>query len=330
MADFIITTDGLDRHGGRILPLGVDVSAFEKNPVMLNGHWGDVVGRWENLQLSADGRQMTATAIFDETGQEGAEIARKVNDGFLNACSVGVRVLEWSEDPNLMLQGQRWETITKCELLEVSIVDVPANPDAIVLRRSISNQQSQDIKVTKDTKFQAGDILHFSYNVNMKEDKKTAEIKTTAPVAAQEGEVKTVEQTEAEKSTEADKVGILVAKSLATVEARNAEIKADFDSLKKSFDELQADKDAQNQTILKQSETIETLQKSVKELATVIASITGKPTTEKDNGGINISKTNKAINDKLATTKAFLDERVAGGFMSRKEADRVLANYSKI
>jgi hypothetical protein len=60
-----------------------------------------------------------------------AEIARKVDEGFLNACSIGFQILAISEDPADMLAGQTYPTITKCQLMEISIVDIPSNMNAV-------------------------------------------------------------------------------------------------------------------------------------------------------------------------------------------------------
>ena len=49
--------------------------------------------------------------------------------------SAGLDILETSEDAELLVQGQTCPTITKSKLFEVSLVDVGANDDAIVLQK---------------------------------------------------------------------------------------------------------------------------------------------------------------------------------------------------
>ena len=49
--------------------------------------------------------------------------------------SAGLDILETSEDPELLVQGQTSPTVTKSKLFEVSLVDIGANDDAIVLQK---------------------------------------------------------------------------------------------------------------------------------------------------------------------------------------------------
>ena len=50
--------------------------------------------------------------------------------------SAGIEILEMSEDPKLLKPGQTRPTITKSRLIEVSIVDIGANDDALVLTQN--------------------------------------------------------------------------------------------------------------------------------------------------------------------------------------------------
>ena len=47
--------------------------------------------------------------------------------------SAGIEILEWSEDPQYLVQGQTRPTIVKWKLEEVSVVDIGANDDALQL-----------------------------------------------------------------------------------------------------------------------------------------------------------------------------------------------------
>ena len=155
---FKITDDSLDRHSERVMPDGVDVSHFKNHPVMFYNHhrsvdayWADgnatkitPIGKWENI-TSKDGA-IYADAVIDTQDPLGKEVFRKVQNGIINACSIGFRAVEWSDDEELKLQGQRGYTITKSELLEVSIVDIPSNRNAIKVNsefnKNINNKDS--------------------------------------------------------------------------------------------------------------------------------------------------------------------------------------------
>ena len=137
--EFVIWDESIaDRDGDRILLDGLEFSNFEKNPVMFFNHvrgssWTDeveslVIGKWSNIRR--EGSKLLATPVFDMNDPAAAEIARKVEEGFLNACSIGFRSLETS-DAMPYIPGQRYPTIVRAELLEVSIVEIPANQNAV-------------------------------------------------------------------------------------------------------------------------------------------------------------------------------------------------------
>lgn len=134
----IWTDEQLNSYGFRVLTSGIELSRFEKNPIMLfNHHRSDLgkkdeilpIGIWKEYAIGDDGT-MSGVPVFDMNDEFAATIAAKVEGGFLTACSIGIRVIEVSEDPRLMLPGQTRPTVTRCELREVSIVDIPANPNA--------------------------------------------------------------------------------------------------------------------------------------------------------------------------------------------------------
>jgi HK97 family phage prohead protease len=72
--------------------------------------------------------------IFDTNDNFAKTIKSKVLQGFISACSIGFRVLAISEDKKDMVSGQKYPTITKSELYEVSLVDIPSNANAVKLR----------------------------------------------------------------------------------------------------------------------------------------------------------------------------------------------------
>lgn len=61
--------------------------------------------------------------------------------------SVGIDIVEESEDPEVIVPGQKYKTITKSKLFEVSVVDIGANDDAIVMRKN-----GEQITLGKDGK----------------------------------------------------------------------------------------------------------------------------------------------------------------------------------
>lgn len=136
---FVLTDDSVDRHYERVLVSGVKTENFEKNPVMLYQHrqdsyWSDKfaplpIGYWKDIKK--EGNKITAEPVFNDT-ELGQQVKDLVNHGTLNACSIGFRAISYSNDPAVMMPGQKYATITEAELLECSIVMIPANPNAVM------------------------------------------------------------------------------------------------------------------------------------------------------------------------------------------------------
>lgn len=134
--EFIINTDRVNSYGTRVLTSGIDLEQFKRNPVLLYMHRrgfydGEpmVIGRVENLRT--DGDQLIGTPIFDL--EFASKIARKWDNDFLRMCSAGLEPIEFSSAPEHVVPGQIRETIIKSKLMEVSIVDIGANDDALKL-----------------------------------------------------------------------------------------------------------------------------------------------------------------------------------------------------
>ena len=129
---FILSDNSVNSHGFIVKTEGIDTTRFCKNPIMLYNHDrnGGIIGRWEKLRV-VDGK-LLADAVFDEKDGLGAMINDKVKRGFINSVSIGMNPLE-----EIIENGVR--TVIKSELIEVSIVDIPANPNAVKTLRNSKN-----------------------------------------------------------------------------------------------------------------------------------------------------------------------------------------------
>jgi hypothetical protein len=87
----------------------------------------------ENLRK--DGDNLIGTPVFDEQDAFAKKIADKWERGFLKMASAGLDLVEQSTEATLLLPGQTRATVTKSKLIEVSIVDIGANDDALALYR---------------------------------------------------------------------------------------------------------------------------------------------------------------------------------------------------
>ena len=131
---FIISDESVNRYGYRILSRGMSTASFEKNPVVFYNHgtFSLPIGKGKNLQHEVDGT-ITLDIDFDMEDEQAVAVQKKAERGFLNACSVGIDVLETSTDASLVLTGQTRPTVTRSELLELSICGIPGNRNALRL-----------------------------------------------------------------------------------------------------------------------------------------------------------------------------------------------------
>lgn len=141
---FVVSDESLNKYGTRVLTDGIDLSEFRENPVLFWNHKRDdegifgtsaknhyPIGRWENLRVEEG--KLIADAVLDLKDTTGAKVAQKIRDGFIKAASIGIEVHGMSENPDQLLAGQTRPTITDSKLLEISIVDIPANGNALKL-----------------------------------------------------------------------------------------------------------------------------------------------------------------------------------------------------
>lgn len=149
VGNFIVTTDSIDRHSERVLPSGAKIKSFKSNPVMLYNHLRPSffspnanlpIGKWGNISIGEKSIEMEAF-ISDGT-DESRKVLELVKDGVIRTASIGFRPLKWSDDEKDKLPGQKGLTITEYELIEVSLVDIPANPDAV--QKSIDGSENTE------------------------------------------------------------------------------------------------------------------------------------------------------------------------------------------
>jgi phage head maturation protease len=142
---FKISDESINSYGFRVLTNGIDLTQFKQNPIMLWNHnrsYGSSednilpIGYWQNMTVENGALFGDPVFSADAFAQR---IATMVEEGTLRACSIGIRTVEASSDPSVVLQGQRYETVTKSVLREVSITDIPSNINAVALYDDVGN-----------------------------------------------------------------------------------------------------------------------------------------------------------------------------------------------
>jgi HK97 family phage prohead protease len=134
--EFVLSDATVDRYGDVIEPAGWDLRWFKQNPIALFGHDNAFpIGRWENIRV--EGGKLVAKLAFAAEGTSARidEMRKLVEQGILRAVSVGFKPVEYEAlDPKRPGRGQRYK---KQELLETSLVSVPANPAALAVAKSL-------------------------------------------------------------------------------------------------------------------------------------------------------------------------------------------------
>ena len=114
---------------------GVILEQFQKNPVMLWMHWrGMIIGLIKNIKV--ENGEITGEPYFDEVREESKMAKQQWEKGSLRMGSPNFEVIETSDDPALLKEGQTRPTITKCKLVEFSMVDIGGNDNNIRLSYS--------------------------------------------------------------------------------------------------------------------------------------------------------------------------------------------------
>ena len=129
-----ISNERLNSYGTRVLTSGMDLDQYNRNPILLYMHErGQVIGIVKDLRV--DGADVTGELVFDEATELSRRCKKQWEFGSLKMVSVGIDILEMSESSEHLVPGQTRPTITKSKLFEVSLVDIGANDDALVLHK---------------------------------------------------------------------------------------------------------------------------------------------------------------------------------------------------
>lgn len=135
--EFVLSDATIDRYGDVVEPDGWDLKSFKKNPIALFGHNSNFpIGKWSDLRVEAGKLIGRLTLAKRGTSYRLDELIGLVEQGILRAVSVGFRPLKSEPlNPEKPYGAQRY---LKHELLETSLVSVPANPAALSLAKSMN------------------------------------------------------------------------------------------------------------------------------------------------------------------------------------------------
>ncbi len=149
----VISTASMDRYNDVIDVEGWNLRNFRKNPVVLKDHRytvDNIIGKAVNIEKRGDGLYATTKFHDSEVGREAMSLvesgvakawsvgfrsidAHHVRDGVKQKCDVckkmREKILRGRDPEDVWVHGRHY---TKAELLEYSLVAIPANQDVVM------------------------------------------------------------------------------------------------------------------------------------------------------------------------------------------------------
>jgi HK97 family phage prohead protease len=132
--EYVMSDSSVDRMGDVIDQAGWELDNFQRNPVALFGHDSRFpIGKWANVAVR-DGRLTGRLELMPPVSERLKEIRAAVAAGVLRAVSVGFHSNNSEPLPGSKSGGIRFN---QAELVECSLVAVPANPNALAIARAV-------------------------------------------------------------------------------------------------------------------------------------------------------------------------------------------------
>ncbi len=148
---FVASTEKVARDGLIINADGWQLDNFRANPGFLWHH--DYMGNRAPIgkvtQVEVDKKnRLIADVVFDQGDQFAVDVERKYREGFMNAVSVG-----WDTQEIAPPRGaDSAARVLKAELLDISAVNIPGDPNALMERqkRALADQARELLTLVDD------------------------------------------------------------------------------------------------------------------------------------------------------------------------------------
>jgi hypothetical protein len=148
-ATFVISTDDPDRVDDVVTTKGIYLDNFKVNPIAFYGHQAIIlpIGKWAEREsnrctIKLREHQATGTCYFSQKTREAEQVFALVTEGILRATSIGFNPMEEPQPrdgrKSNPLTMQRGYVFPRVDLLEVSIVGIPAQPTATLVREVLA------------------------------------------------------------------------------------------------------------------------------------------------------------------------------------------------
>ncbi len=145
---FVISSEAVNSLGFRVRTSGIDLTDFNKNPLLLWMHQrpkGDrldevlPIGYWADLELK-DGK-ITGVPMFDDTDPFAVKIYNKVENGTIKMASAGLKPFQFAE-----VDGEKW--LETSSLQEASMCDIGSNKESLA-SIALYNDENKLIKLSE-------------------------------------------------------------------------------------------------------------------------------------------------------------------------------------
>jgi hypothetical protein len=148
--EFLLSDSSVNAYSFRLMTNGYQLAEYAKNPIGYHMHDREagVLLRWDDLRIEGDA--VYGKPVINMSHPRAEQTVNEIEDGFLNAASVGhIVVLELSDDPSHKLPGQIGPTALKWYNREASLVDIPGNYNAL---QKLYDQDQNELNLSDFTK----------------------------------------------------------------------------------------------------------------------------------------------------------------------------------
>jgi HK97 family phage prohead protease len=146
---FVGSNEEIDRDNEKIVYSAWKLKNYKKNPVILMGHnyQAAPVAKAKKVWVDKQNKSLMFDIEFPEpeVSSIGDSLYKLYKNGFMSATSVGFR-----PNPQKIKYGKEgtdepWRTFNEVELLELSLVSVPANPTALLTSKSMEAAKKKGV-----------------------------------------------------------------------------------------------------------------------------------------------------------------------------------------
>jgi HK97 family phage prohead protease len=141
---FAISSGNADRLGDVIDQNGIELARYKNNPIVLWAHDSTQLPIGRATSIYVMNNRLQATMQFG-SGRFAKGVEEAVRNGTVNATSIGFQPLAWDFSRN----RSGGIDFAKIELLEFSIVPIPANADCLLLGMADPTGKSVDARAKR-------------------------------------------------------------------------------------------------------------------------------------------------------------------------------------